>query len=153
MRVFVTNSLDARFRLASFAPDETASFSFNPGTHETRGRPVWRQVFCRLTGRINGLSRARRAVLAAPDKTARAHDRILRCRINAAFRNQVERRIWAAERGARRNLSCAQLLERANFKLIIDGRRLCCGQTKSQQLRMNVFDTANTLAVTTLHGV
>ena len=27
-----------------------------------------------------------------------AHDRILRCRINAAFRSQVERRIYAAER-------------------------------------------------------
>jgi len=25
------------------------------------------------------------------------HDRILRCRINAAFRRQVERRIYAAE--------------------------------------------------------
>src|SRR6266487_6688728 len=37
----------------------------------------------------------------------KAHDRILRCRINAAFRSQVERRIYAAERGARRNLSCA----------------------------------------------
>src|SRR2546425_436570 len=36
-----------------------------------------------------------------------AHDRILRCRINAAFRSQVERRIYAAERGARRNSSCA----------------------------------------------
>src|SRR5437773_3792731 len=39
--------------------------------------------------------------------TLRAHDRILRCRINAAFRSQVERRIYAAERGAKRNLSCA----------------------------------------------
>jgi hypothetical protein len=39
--------------------------------------------------------------------SGRAHDRILRCRINAAFRSQVERRIYAAERGARRNLSCA----------------------------------------------
>src|SRR6266487_7043215 len=38
----------------------------------------------------------------------KAHDRILRCRINAAFRSQVERRIYAAERGARRNLSCAR---------------------------------------------
>jgi len=28
---------------------------------------------------------------------ARAHDTILRCRINAAFRSQVERRIYAAE--------------------------------------------------------
>ena len=36
-----------------------------------------------------------------------AHDTILRCRINAAFRSQVERRIDAAQRGARRNLSCA----------------------------------------------
>src|SRR5439155_27331650 len=36
-----------------------------------------------------------------------AHDRILRCRINAAFRSQVERRIYAAERGSRRNLFCA----------------------------------------------
>src|SRR5712691_4437155 len=39
-----------------------------------------------------------------------AHDRILRCRINAAFRSQVERRIYAAERSTRRNLSCAQVL-------------------------------------------
>src|SRR6266498_2366506 len=48
--------------------------------------------------------------LSCPDECGphwRAHDRILRCRINAAFRSQVERRIYAAERGARRNLSCA----------------------------------------------
>ena len=46
----MTNSLDAKFRLPSSAPDETetTSFSFNPGTHETRGRPLWRQVFCRF---------------------------------------------------------------------------------------------------------
>ena len=41
------------------------------------------------------------------ESVRRAHDRILRCRINAAFRSQMERRIYAAERGARRNLSRA----------------------------------------------
>jgi len=32
---------------------------------------------------------------------------MLRCRINAAFRSQVERRIYAAEQGSRRDLSYA----------------------------------------------
>jgi len=31
------------------------------------------------------------------DFSQRAHDTIFRCRINAAFRSQVERRIFAAE--------------------------------------------------------
>jgi hypothetical protein len=39
--------------------------------------------------------------------SARAHDTILRCHMNAAFRSQLGRRIDAAERGARRDLSCA----------------------------------------------
>jgi hypothetical protein len=34
----------------------------------------------------------------------RAHHRIRRCRINAAFRGLLERCIYAAERGAKRNL-------------------------------------------------
>ena len=41
-----------------------------------------------------------------------AHDRNLLCRINAAFRGQLERRIYAAEPGARRNLSCAHYRRR-----------------------------------------
>ena len=50
------------------------------------------------------------------------HDRILRCRINAAFRSQVERRIYAAERGARRNLSCALKVLTVPATLGIGGR-------------------------------
>jgi hypothetical protein len=40
-------------------------------------------------------------------KVEKAHNRILRCRRNAADR--TERRIYAAELGVRRNLSCTQV--------------------------------------------
>ncbi len=42
-----------------------------------------------------------------PDLVSGANDGILRCRINAAFRSQPERRIYAAAGRARRNLSFA----------------------------------------------
>jgi hypothetical protein len=48
-----------------------------------------------------------------------APDKMLCCRINAAFRIKVERRIYAAERGARRNLSCAQSLQESSPSLAI----------------------------------
>jgi hypothetical protein len=47
----------------------------------------------------------------------RAHDRNLLCRINAAFLWQLERRIYAAEPGATKNLSCALRQRSQNYLL------------------------------------
>jgi hypothetical protein len=41
-------------------------------------------------------------------KAGSTHDKILRCRINAAFQMRAERCIYAAERRIRRNVSCVQ---------------------------------------------
>jgi cell division protein FtsW len=49
-----------------------------------------------------------RARPAGTPRPEGAHDKILRCRINAAFRSASERRIYAAGEGPGRNLSCAQ---------------------------------------------
>jgi hypothetical protein len=46
-----------------------------------------------------------------------AHDTILRCRMNAAFRSQPERRIYAAGVDPRRNLSCAPGLALRKFSI------------------------------------
>ena len=56
-----------------------------------------------LRGQCKSKIENRKCHSSSPPQNARlrAHDTILRCRINAAFRSQVERRIYAAERGAR----------------------------------------------------
>src|SRR5436309_14481175 len=43
---------------------------------------------------------------------------ILRCRINAAFRSEADRRIYAAERGAKRNLTCAPIAKARPFQAL-----------------------------------
>src|SRR6267378_3247747 len=54
---------------------------------------------------------------ASPPALCAGARRIPRCRINAAFHLATERRIYAAERSARRNLSCALCSLTACFKL------------------------------------
>ena len=52
-----------------------------------------------------------------------AQDRNLPCRMNAAFRRAMERRIHAAERYSRRNLSCARRRGEVGLELAALGVR------------------------------
>jgi hypothetical protein len=74
----------------------------------------------------------------------RAHNRILRCRLKAAFRRQAERRLQAAEWHSRRNLSCALLIPLVT--LIVAGchKAGSAGQAQPASAALNAQSSAAT---------